>query len=91
MRTVWKYTVPFPPNDVFELPVPAGAEPVKLDLQHGVLCLWMLIPNSKAEREFRQFAVVGTGHKAPEDADYVDSFQFLDGDFVGHLFARRLA
>lgn len=88
MRTVWKYPLPFPPKDIFSLDIPHGATPVRVEVQHGQPCLWVLVPDTGAPKVACRFAIVGTGHPAPESADgyYVGSFHLLDGNFVGHLF-----
>lgn len=88
MRTIWKYTIPFPPHDIFTLQIPRGAKPIRVEVQHGQPCLWMFVPDTEAPKSTRNYAVVGTGHAAPGPADgyYIGSFHLLDGNFVGHLF-----
>lgn len=88
MRTIWKYPLPFPPKDMFVLDVPRGARFIRVEVQHGQPCLWAFVPDTDAPKTARNFAVVGTGHPAPEPSDgyYVGSFHLLDGNFVGHLF-----
>ena len=87
MRTIWKYTVPFPPHDRFTLQIPQGARMLRVEVQHDVPCLWMFVPDTDAPKVARTYTVIGTGHPISEAAGfYVGSFHLLDGDFVGHLF-----
>lgn len=69
------------------LDVPRGASPIRVEVQKDQPCLWVFVPDTEAPRVSRRFAVVGTGHPAPEGSGYVGSFHLLDGTFVGHLFA----
>jgi len=89
VRTIWKYPLPFPPKDMFMLDIPRGARPIRVEVQQGQPCLWVFVPDTRAPKAARNFAVIGTGHPAPEGGDgyYVGSFHLLGDTFVGHLFA----
>ena len=81
MRTVHKY--PFNVEDRFTLNLPVGFQPVLVDVQAGMDCLWCEI-DTDCEIEPFQFAVTGTGHPVPVEADHACTWQH--GSFVWHLW-----
>lgn len=86
MNAVWKF--PFPVVDDFELEMPIGAQPLHVDTQNEVPCLWAIVdPN--APRVARKFHLAGTGHPLEEKYTkdkHVGSFQMRGGAPVFHLF-----
>ena len=89
MKTIWKWQVPM--MDEFQIPMPAGAQLLSLQVQHGKPQLWALVDqNADAEMEYRWFRNYETGHVLPDDpGDYVGTYVAMDGRFVGHLFERK--
>jgi hypothetical protein len=79
------YKYPITPAARFVLDLPEGAEVLDAQVQHGVVCLWAKVNPDLPKRQVR-FALVGTGHDAPEHADYISTFQLHGGEFVFHLF-----
>lgn len=85
MKRVFKYELPI--DDVVCIKMPAGAQALTVDTQHGDPQLWVLV-NPDAPMVAHRFRVAGTGHPIEsKDAEkYVGSFQLYSGSFVGHLF-----
>ena len=79
-------------QDEFELELPVMAEIVKVAVQKKnsgddrKFCMWVLL-DTEDEIDTRKIYVVGTGHPAPEDAEYVETF--FDDHFVWHLFQEQ--
>lgn len=94
MRTVWKF--PFKLEDEeLVIPMPRGARVIMADTQpspHGSQpCLWAEIPDDADAFEERHFAIVGTGHPVPDEAEHIASFQMQDmfgTPFVWHIYER---
>lgn len=91
-RAVWKYPMGNWETGMFSAEMPAGAEVLSLDWQHGELCMWVLV-NPQAEKRQRHFIILGTGHEidtAPHrelaQRDYVGTVQYLGGDLIFHVF-----
>lgn len=91
MKTVWKFLLE--PVDQQKVKMPAGAQLLHLDTQHGFPCLWALVDPAQPKVE-RTFITMGTGHDAKELDDssfasnYVGSYQLVGGAFVGHVFEK---
>ena len=84
MKTVWKF--PFEMTDTVRIMMPAGAQLLHLETQHGVPCLWALV-DPESEKVRRKFRLAGTGHPLPDDIGrHLGSFQLLEGNLVFHLF-----
>lgn len=70
--------------------LPAGAQVLHVDAQHGQPMLWAAVdPNAK--EEFRDIYMVGTGHPLPElspgtERRHLGSFLADGGAFVFHAF-----
>jgi hypothetical protein len=82
--TVWKF--PFDVEDDFAIEMPAPAQPLSVQIQHGRTTLWALVDPS-AKHVIRRYRILGTGH--PSDGwpgRYIGTFKLLNGEFVGHLF-----
>lgn len=89
MRRIFKYPLPFTPDEPAVLDMPEGAEVVRLALQgpaHGQArltpTLWALVDDDNPT-EPRRFLVVGTGHALPRHARYVASWDAAP--FVWHV------
>lgn len=88
-RCIWKFTLEVTDRQAIEMP--AGAEILDVQIQRisddsRLLCLWAIV-DSRAEREMRSIAIVGTGNPMSLDLsaeDYIGTVQ--DGMFVWHVF-----
>lgn len=80
MLTVWKFDLTLGPQHI---QMPRGAKLLSAQTQGDKPCLWALV-DDQALTEQRRVAVVGTGHAAPEDAQFVATFQM--GWLVFHVF-----
>ena len=69
------------------LHMPAGAKVLTVQMQGGQPQLWARV-DPKQPKEWRTFAVYGTGHQIPDDRrlEYVATFQMDDGALVWHVF-----
>ena len=66
--------------------MPAGAEILHVEVQHGVPCLWALVETDR-ELVQRAFRIFGTGHRIDVPVrKHVASFLMHDGSLVWHLF-----
>jgi hypothetical protein len=64
--------------------MPEGAEPLTIETQNGVHCIWALV-DPRAKKIERQFQIVGTGHEEVTDYHhYIGTVH--EGKFVWHLF-----
>ncbi|CAM0107421.1 hypothetical protein VPH234P10_0076 [Vibrio phage 234P10] len=85
-QSVWKYPLLVIDEQVIE--VPEGAEPLKVEMQNGELCLWMLV-DTDVSFCHKKVLVFGTGHRIEDPldrSDYVDSFMMHGGALVFHVF-----
>lgn len=82
-KRIFKYVCPI--LDSFTLSLPAGAELLDVQTQHGVPVLWAAI-DDEAPAEPREFILCGTGHPMPSIGHYIGTFQLHGGHFIGHLF-----
>lgn len=93
MRTIYKYTAKNDYSGCIELPHHV-IRFLKIEHQHGNICLWALVDTEK-EPNFNKAFPVGTGFplddffSAPHDLVYIDSIQ--DGQFVWHYVAYMLS
>jgi hypothetical protein len=94
MLRIYKYTIPV--EDEFVLQLPAEAQVLDVQTQHGWPQLWALI-DPKASTESRRFILRGTGHDirhyTTETLKYCGTFQLqsgqLNGQLVFHVFEVR--
>jgi hypothetical protein len=87
MATIYKYPVPV--EDAPVIRMPRDARILTLQVQHGIPCLWALIPNLDAPTVERRFRLFGTGHEWRGDGSglvYVGTYQMHGGALVFHLF-----
>lgn len=85
--TIWKF--PLAVTHVQMVQLPAGAEVLTVQVQHGGPCLWARVDPSNPPVARRVF-IHGTGHECHADAAvYLGTFQLADGEFVGHVFTDR--
>lgn len=85
MKKIYKYELEVTDKQV--VMVPEDSEPLSVQVQNGIVCLWMLVDPDQQLEELHVF-VVGTGNKMPagvDEHDYVGTVQV--GEFVWHVFA----
>jgi hypothetical protein len=86
IQTVWKFEVPFPGTDVFEIEIPKGAKILTVQLQDGSPKIWVLVDTFNVDVS-RKFKVVGTGYKIRDKIiEYIGTFQIVEYGLVYHLF-----
>ena len=86
MQTIHKY--PFGVTDQLTRELPANAQVLAVQLQHGTPCLWVLL-DPDAPMMPRTFCLYGTGQQIHrEPGRYIGTFQLSEGDLVFHLFER---
>lgn len=84
-RTIWKF--PIPNMGEFSLNMPMGAKMLTVQMQGNVPTIWAEV-DPKAPTVDYGFAAHPTGG-TPFDttwAEYIDTFQMLDGALVFHLY-----
>lgn len=69
--------------------MPADAQILTVQVQHGVPCLWALVTPDN-EPSTRVIEIFGTGHPVNENMSiervYIGTFQLRDGALVFHAF-----
>ena len=83
---IFKY--PLVVQDVQEILLPLGFEPLSLQIQRGEgLYLWAKVDEA-AESIPTTFTMFGTGQEIPEGytGKYISTFHVLNGDYVFHVF-----
>ncbi|KDA05562.1 hypothetical protein DC31_13910 [Microbacterium sp. CH12i] len=85
MRTIWKFPLGYRGDPRFEVEVPRGAVPLRVDFDPaGELVMWAEV-DPKAERSLAAVTVVGTGNPIPEGVGtYVSTF--MSEPFVFHAY-----
>lgn len=86
MVTIFKYPIPVEDRPLVRMP--RGAQILALQIQHGIPCLWALVPNADAPMVERRFRLFGTGHDMGDTIGlaYVGTYQMSGGALVFHLF-----
>lgn len=85
-RRVWKYSVK-PRSARQSIEVPAGAVPVALHEQTGVLNMWVELDVDNAQSNVpMHYWILGTGWPVPDEAEHVATTMVGGGLFVWHLF-----
>lgn len=88
MRTIHKYQIIT--ADVIEVTMPASAEIICLQPQHGIPCIWAMVDTEEALKPRRLFTY-GTGHPAQdENQRYIGTYQLHNGQLVFHVFEEIL-
>jgi hypothetical protein len=88
MRVIYKYDLQV--TEVQTIELPAGAEILTVQMQHGMPQLWALIDPNELGREPVGIVIIGTGHPIDDAAikllKYINTFQVDDGNFIFHVF-----
>ena len=80
MKRIYKYELK---EGSVEMPI--GAKILSTQTQNDRPYIWTLV-DIDAECEFRNFAIVGTGHDFPEADDFTYINTIQDSPFVWHIF-----
>lgn len=82
---VWKFSVPV--ESLFTIKIPRGGQILSCQTQFGAPQIWALVDENEPPVE-RYFAMLGTGHPAPEHGKlvFIDTFQLSGGSLVFHVF-----
>lgn len=89
LQRVYKYLLPV--DDWVNVTMPAGAEPLFVEVQHGIPCLWARVTIGNPP-EVHHFRIARTGHDLGSNVGrHVGSFMLDGGDLVFHVFADRSA
>jgi hypothetical protein len=85
VSAIWKYPIVI--NDVVDVDLPIGSNPLHFAEQDGILCLWAAVHPKQLGKLPRRFHIVGTGHEIPMDAGkYLCTVLTQGGMFVWHIF-----
>jgi hypothetical protein len=90
VRTIWKYELEWT-DDPQPLMIPYKSMVLlgpHFAVQNDKLCIWAEVDTESEPTEY-VFHVRGTGHPAPEDADYLGSTLHQEGRYVWHLFVSQ--
>lgn len=82
-RTIWK--IALSPIDKQEVQIPDGAQLLCAREQHDTICIWFAC-DPRAPTVPRRIAIVGTGHPAPLQGQYLGTAHMLGGRAVFHIF-----
>ena len=87
-KVIWKFPLKVP--DVQDIEIPHGSILLSVQPQNGDPCLWVLVYDTKAEKEVIRLRTIGTGHNITADdfdpKDFLGTYQIDNGSFVGHVF-----
>ena len=89
MLTIWKYEVPMPLEEYFELSLPVNAKPLAVQVRRGTPQMWVLLDKDETIHANRKFRVAGTGHPISEPMEslqHIDTFQLFNGNLIFHVF-----
>lgn len=84
-KKIWKFSLDVTSES--KITMPAGAQILCVQNQHGHPCIWALV-DPENDREERSFFIHGTGYRIQEadDISYIGTFQQANGDLVWHVF-----
>ena len=94
-QSIWKFStlVGGNFNGIISIQMPKGSEIlcVQRDEKTNIPCIWALVyPDNESVK--RYFELFGTGHEIVNDdginRKYIGTYQYQNGEFVGHLFER---
>lgn len=90
MKTIHKFTMLAYNGSLLSLPFPDGAEPLTVQMQEGLIQLWVMLHDDQPRNHMRHFAVCGTGRPMPDDVNhkYIGTVQEQTefGPMVWHVF-----
>ncbi len=83
-QIIWKWTWP-EGKGIATFSMPVGARVLSAREQIGSIALWAICDPNAPKME-REFALCGTGHAAPEHANFIDTVFVNGGELVFHIF-----
>lgn len=87
-QRVYKYELPL--GDWVSITMPAGAQVLCVEVQHGKPMLWARVTVGHAS-VVQHFRIAGTGHDLGSNVGrHIGSFQLGGGALVFHVFAEAL-
>lgn len=85
IQRVYKYPIP-QLGDWVSVTMPEGAEPLCVQMQQGVPCIWARVTIGRPPA-IQHFRIAGTGHDLGSNVGrYVGTFQVHEGALVFHVF-----
>ena len=84
MHVIHKYTLEILTSQSVYMPV--RAEILTVQVQHGQICLWAMLPRPNEPISPRKILMYGTGHAIQENGKYIGTIQLEDGALVLHVF-----
>lgn len=85
---IWKWGLRI--TDVQAIEMPIGAKLLDVQVQHDMPQVWALCDET-APKAMRWFVMHGTGNMIDEvPGPYIGTFQLQNGQFVFHLFERKI-
>jgi len=82
-KVIWKYELGGA-HSIIQMP--REAKVLHVEVQRGVPCLWVEC-EPDAPKEYRAFAVIGTGHPFNDKGfEYVGTYLSEGGHFVFHVY-----
>lgn len=86
-RAIWKFHLPVVPRLILQMPMAATV--LSVGNQREEINLWALV-SPTAPVETRVFAVIGTGHPLPPEADakwkFLGTVPLMGGSLMFHVF-----
>lgn len=84
-KVIFKH--PIAMHGITSLLLPVGFQPLSLQLQFGIPCLWILRPAGlDVSRQHVFVTAYVTGHAGSIDGEYLGTLQFDGGAFIAHYF-----
>ena len=88
MNKIWKFELYL--QELCEIEIPVGSKilTIQIDKKTNTPCLWIIVDLGQMEKEIRQFRLYGTGQNIDilHTLEYIGTYQYSEGKFVGHLF-----
>ena len=91
-KSIWKFQLET--TDYQKISMPKNAQILTVQIQNETPCIWAIC-NADAEKEDREFEILGTGHPYRDDIwmgkehSYIGTYQLHSGSLVFHLFELR--
>jgi hypothetical protein len=95
--TIWKLALTVQDTTITSLPTCSDFLCINTQRQRvdgvtrDVPCIWFRVQDTDRMANY-QISIVGTGQPANHTLcmQYLGTFQLLDGDFIGHVFIKKL-
>lgn len=88
-KKIFKYELKLVEEQKVEMPI--SAKIIHIDVQFGVICVWVIVDPLVDVYHKRTFHIVGTGHDMPktEELTHIGSVLMKTGLFVWHIFEAK--